>query len=88
MSLLQRDSHGELLLTKDVITPPAVYAILSHTWGADDDEVTFDDLEKKTGKNKAGYAKLRFCAGQAAHVSSWMTPACRSGEADMDACCY
>jgi len=63
MRLLQRDSHGELLLTKDVITPPAAYAILSHTWGADDDEVTFDDLEKKTGKNKAGYAELRFCAG-------------------------
>ena len=65
MRLLKVDSHGGLVLTKDEATPPAAYAILSHTWGADDDEVTFDDIEKKTGKNKVGYKKLRFCANQA-----------------------
>lgn len=64
MRLLKIDSHGELLLTRDV-TPPAPYAILSHTWSTDDDEVTFDDIENKMGKNKAGYVKLRFCAKQA-----------------------
>lgn len=64
MRLLEIDSNGELGLTKDV-TPLASYAILSHTWGADDDEVTFDDVEKKTGYSKAGYAKLWFCANQA-----------------------
>ncbi|KAH4354590.1 hypothetical protein HBH99_256800, partial [Parastagonospora nodorum] len=31
--------------------PP--YAILSHTWGADRDEVTFRDLTEGTGKEKA-----------------------------------
>lgn len=65
MRFLQWDSYDELTLTKDVTTPPASYAILSHTWGADDDEVTFNDIEQKIGKNKAGYAKLWFCANQA-----------------------
>ncbi|KAI4618937.1 hypothetical protein J4E83_005888 [Alternaria metachromatica] len=44
------------------------YAILSHTWGADEDEVTFKDIYKGKGKGKKkpGYAKLQFCAAQAA----------------------
>ncbi len=42
------------------------YAILSHTWGADGEEVTtFEDVENSTGKSKAGYKKLRFCAERA-----------------------
>ncbi|KAK5723175.1 hypothetical protein LTR17_013895 [Elasticomyces elasticus] len=41
------------------------YAILSHTWGEDKDEVTFNDLENETGKDKAGYAKIDFCRQQA-----------------------
>jgi hypothetical protein len=44
-------------------TPP--YAILSHTWGDDAEEVTFTDLMEGTGKDKAGYNKLRFCRKQA-----------------------
>jgi hypothetical protein len=31
------------------------YAILSHTW--ESEEVTFEDLEKGTGKNKSGFEK-------------------------------
>jgi hypothetical protein len=41
------------------------YAILSHTWGADTEEVTFGDLMDGTGKSKAGYEKIRFCGEQA-----------------------
>ncbi|KAH4037182.1 hypothetical protein HBI56_167580 [Parastagonospora nodorum] len=44
--------------------PP--YAILSHTWGADRDEVTFRDLTEGTGKEKAGYRKLALCRDQTA----------------------
>ena len=40
------------------------YAILSHTWGADKEEVTFRDLQEGIGKHKSGYRKLEFCAGQ------------------------
>ena len=41
------------------------YAILSHTWGADEEEVTFKDLQEGVGKRKSGYLKLEFCAEQA-----------------------
>jgi hypothetical protein len=44
--------------------PP--YAILSHTWGADEEEVTFKDISDGTGKSKVGYHKIRFCGEQAA----------------------
>ena len=43
--------------------PP--YAILSHTW-SEGEEVTYDELVTGMGKNKAGYAKLRFCGERAA----------------------
>jgi ankyrin repeat protein len=44
------------------------YAILSHTWGSDHEEVTFRDLTEHdtTAKAKTGYRKLTFCASQAA----------------------
>lgn len=42
-----------------------LYAILSHTWGPDSDEVSLQDLLDGAGKAKAGYDKLRFCARQA-----------------------
>jgi hypothetical protein len=47
---------------KDTIPP---YAILSHTWGADTEEVTFEDLTKGASKDKPGYEKIRFCGEQA-----------------------
>jgi ankyrin repeat protein len=52
-------------LGSDKIPP---YAILSHTWGSDHEEVTFGDLTEHdiTAKAKAGYRKLTFCASQAA----------------------
>ncbi|KAF2686438.1 hypothetical protein K458DRAFT_429459 [Lentithecium fluviatile CBS 122367] len=43
-----------------------LYVTLSHTWGADSDEVTFDDLTNGTGKEKPGYEKIRFYGEQAA----------------------
>ncbi|KAF1970007.1 HET-domain-containing protein, partial [Bimuria novae-zelandiae CBS 107.79] len=67
MRLLQRSDTGDFVLTQiDDSSIPPPYAILSHTWGADDEEVTFDDLTNNTGKEKPGYEKLRFCAEQAA----------------------
>ncbi|EXJ69306.1 uncharacterized protein A1O5_07342 [Cladophialophora psammophila CBS 110553] len=41
------------------------YAILSHTWGKDTEEVTFEDISTGSGQAKAGYQKLIFCAKQA-----------------------
>lgn len=66
MRLLLRTDTGELTLTKDLVgdenIPP--YAILSHTWGSDDEEVTFADVTNGTGKHKAGYKKILFCGEQ------------------------
>ena len=66
MRLLKCNSAGELSLTKDFVGDDIPeYAILSHTWGADTDEVTFKDLMDSTGKGKSGYQKICFCREQA-----------------------
>lgn len=52
---------SDLSLTRfrgDAIPP---YAILSHTWGADTEEVNFDDLRSGAGKDKPGFEKIQFC---------------------------
>jgi hypothetical protein len=43
--------------------PP--YAIPSHTWGMENEEVTFQDIMCGSGSIKAGYAKILFCRDQA-----------------------
>jgi hypothetical protein len=65
MRLLRYDEHDELGIVSfdDRATPP--YAVLSHTWGADAEEVTFADLGTSEGKAKRGYKKIRFCGQQA-----------------------
>jgi hypothetical protein len=64
MRLLRLRDNGDFSLTEHVGDPPP-YAILSHTWGADDDEVTFKDLSNGQGKEKPGFRKLLFCGQQA-----------------------
>jgi hypothetical protein len=54
----------ELTTFDDESLPP--YAILSHTWADSQEEVTYDELVAGIGKEKAGYAKLRFCGERAA----------------------
>ncbi|KAH8764627.1 heterokaryon incompatibility protein-domain-containing protein [Hyaloscypha finlandica] len=65
MRLLQVDENGEFSLTKDYVNDIPPYAILSHTWGDDEEEVTFKDLKKGSGKKKSGYKKIQFCGAQA-----------------------
>jgi hypothetical protein len=66
MRLLQDDGQGNLSLVEKHDNDIPCYAILSHTWGADSEEVSFKDLAEGTGKNKAGYNKIEFCRKQAA----------------------
>ena len=66
MRLLQLASDGGFRLTKDLVDNIPPYAILSHTWGDDDQEVTFQDIQEHAGQHKAGYRKLTFCGAQAA----------------------
>jgi hypothetical protein len=65
MRLLQVDENDDFSLTDDLIDHIPPYAILSHTWGEDHEEVNFQDLTRGQGKTKAGYRKLLFCAQQA-----------------------
>ena len=79
MRLLRLEEDGGFRLVEFVgkSTPP--YAIISHTWGADDEEVTFKDLIDGTGKTKAGYRKIHFCGMQAANDSLqffWVDTCC------------
>jgi hypothetical protein len=67
MRLLRLKEDGGLSLTghnPDDIPP---YAILSHRWGRNEDEITFQDLIENTGRNKLGYQKIIACGKQAAH---------------------
>jgi hypothetical protein len=66
MRLLKLEANGDFSLTNDITYPTTPYAILSHTWGEDDEEVNFEDLKDGSGKTKNGYKKLRFCGQQAA----------------------
>lgn len=69
MRLLEIDNNGRFRLKsfhKDA-TPP--YAILSHTWEREDDEVSYRDIvddadHRITGYKEVGYRKLEFCGRQ------------------------
>jgi ankyrin repeat protein len=69
MRLLRLDDDDSFSLV-EYLGSDAVpaYAILSHTWGSDHEEVTFRDLIElaTTAKAKAGYRKITFCASRAA----------------------
>ncbi|KAF1970549.1 HET-domain-containing protein [Bimuria novae-zelandiae CBS 107.79] len=65
MRLLRYSESDQLSIHSfdDSAIPP--YAILSHTWGEDGDEVTFADLRTGDSIAKRGYEKIRFCGQQA-----------------------
>jgi hypothetical protein len=65
MRLLERKPNGELVLREFIGSNLPAYAILSHTWGADGEEVSYQDMEAGKSKVKTGYGKIQFCARQA-----------------------
>ena len=66
MHLVHLKDNGEFSLVKFQGNNIPAYAILSHTWGKEEEEVTYQDLQQNTGKKKMGYRKLTFCGEQAA----------------------
>lgn len=69
MRLLRLETGSQKWILEDF--PGSVvpfYAILSHSWGADDAEVKFEDVQDGTRDfndiTKPGYDKLRFCQKQ------------------------
>ncbi|KAK3062441.1 hypothetical protein LTS18_004042, partial [Coniosporium uncinatum] len=65
MRLLEIDSQGRICLTKHYNSQIPCYAILSHTWGPDDEEVVLEDMVGGAAQDKAGFKKVLFCAEQA-----------------------
>lgn len=65
MRLLHLEDDGQIRLTEFSTDPPP-YAILSHTWGPDSEEVTFQDMSQGANTSKPGYDKIRRCGEQAA----------------------
>ncbi|CZR50162.1 uncharacterized protein PAC_00034 [Phialocephala subalpina] len=57
------------------------YAILSHTWGSAEEEISFRDLRKDRGvaQGRAGYNKVKNCclrAAQDGHRYAWIDTCC------------
>ncbi|XTI86758.1 hypothetical protein V2W45_1509518, partial [Cenococcum geophilum] len=68
MRLLEILPNGDFRLTKELpdnAIPRYPYAILSHTWGTESEEVTFEEIGEGSGRVKAGYRKIQFCGDQA-----------------------
>ena len=65
MRLLKINNNNSFSLTTFVGSNIPSYAILSHTWEADNQELTFQDVINETGRNKTGYRKIQFCGDQA-----------------------
>lgn len=66
MRLLRFDNRGELCLTEDLSNEEIpCYAILSHTWGNEGDEIKLQELNEGLDKSKTGYKKLQLCGEQA-----------------------
>jgi hypothetical protein len=66
MRLLQLCGEDDFSLVECLGSNVPRYAILSHTWGPDSEEVTLKDLIEGTARSKKGYRKLAFCGKQAA----------------------
>jgi ankyrin repeat protein len=67
MRLLEIIADGEYSLTEDLNDNIPQYAILSHTWGSDNEEVTYKDFVDGNAEDKPGYSKLQFCGKQASN---------------------
>jgi hypothetical protein len=65
MYLLSIDSDGQPFLTPSRELGDQDYAVLSHTWEANQKEVTFKDILEKSGPKKTGYRKIEFSWRQA-----------------------
>jgi Heterokaryon incompatibility protein (HET) len=66
MRLLEYKNDNDITLSEYYGSEVPPYAVLSHRWGRDSEEVTFRNLEDGSGKNKAGYKNILFCGRQAA----------------------
>jgi hypothetical protein len=79
MRLLQRKDDGTFVLTGYLMDNIPTYAILSHTWLADEYETSYEDLNSGIFKSQASVDKIRFCVEQAHKDGleySWIDTCC------------
>ncbi len=62
MRLSEQNPRGEPILRRFNENDAPPYAILSHTWNAHGEEVSFQDMVAGTDKGKDGYRNIQFCA--------------------------
>ncbi|KAF2680742.1 HET-domain-containing protein, partial [Lentithecium fluviatile CBS 122367] len=87
MRLLRLQYNGDYELVRYVGKHVPPYAILSHTWGRDDEEVAFSDIQNATYRNKPAFAKLQFCGEQAAKDNLehfWVDTCCINKSSDAE----
>jgi len=90
MRLLSLQGDGGVSMTSQLLDEDIAqhrYAILSHTWGKDSDEVTFEDILEGSGRDKAGYDKIKFCGEQAARDGLqyfWVDTCCIKKSSDAE----
>ena len=65
MRLLSANTDGSFSLTEFDDSYLPGYAILSHTWEQDDQEVSYQNVTRNIARHKRGWKKLRFCQDQA-----------------------
>ena len=64
MRLLKLKGDSQPSLVKFIGDKIPPYAILSHRWGTDSEDVKLKDLENGTGTGKIGYKKLNIWANK------------------------
>jgi len=88
MRLLEILPNGDFRLTPKLYDNKIPqYAVLSHTWGDESQEVTFEDMINGSGRQKAGYEKIRFCGKQAARDDLkyfWVDSCCIKKSSDSE----
>jgi hypothetical protein len=87
MRLLKVNDDGSFSLTPVIRANIPRYAILSHTWEADNQEITFNDLGTDIEKNKTGYRKIQFCAYRAKQDNLqyfWVDSCCINKSSDAE----
>lgn len=67
MRLLRIDAPDHFSLVEFTGSELPPYAILSHTWGADDEEVSYRDMVERAGRDRLGFKKIVFCANRATY---------------------
>ncbi|KAK8029442.1 HET-domain-containing protein [Apiospora rasikravindrae] len=87
MRLLEVQSSCGVSLTEDLhhSTPP--YAILSHTWEGDAQEVRLSDIRDQVARAKRGYRKIDFCQKQAAKDGLqyfWVDSCCMNQDSEVE----